>query len=58
MASTPVRPDEVQKIAPETERVLRERDAMFEKEYPKREQKEKAMRVFATTSIASILVEE
>ena len=44
MASTPVRPDEEQKIAPETERVLRERDAMFEKEYPKREDKEKAMK--------------
>lgn len=42
MASSPRRPEE--KIDPETERKLRERDETFAEEYPKREDAEKALK--------------
>lgn len=45
MGSVPTRPDETQEaVSAETERILRERDAVFEQEYPKREEAEEAMR--------------
>jgi hypothetical protein len=45
MSSVPTRPDETHEaVSAETERTLRESDAMFEQEYPKREEAEKAMK--------------
>lgn len=43
MATTPTRPDEKQEVDPETERKLRDRDAIFDEQYPRREDAEKAM---------------
>jgi hypothetical protein len=42
--SNPTRPDEKQELDPETERILRERDATFDEQYPKREDAENAMK--------------
>jgi hypothetical protein len=45
MSSAPTHPDETQEtVSAETERILRERDAVFEQEYPKREEAEEAIR--------------